>query len=146
MVQQLYSVFRLLGKLTSLIRHKRSDPAVIAVMGHGRTLPLAVLFATPDQRHGNYIMAVTIDVRPHFDRLADDTLHGKAAAIDQRVDIFDMECAAGSGARDGLSCSIHGDAIDLESTPRFVAGKRRFRTYIQSRSLDIGSRGTVEAK
>jgi len=98
-------------------------------MGHGHTLPIAILFAAPDQRRDDHVMAVTIDVSPHFDALADDTLDGKAAAIDQRIDIFDMECAAGSGTRDGLSCSIHGDAIDMENAPRFVCGKETLRTY-----------------
>ena len=41
-------------------------------------------------------MAVAIDVRPHLDALARDALHGKAAAIDQRVNIFDMESTAGA--------------------------------------------------
>ena len=69
-------------------------------------------------------MPVAIDIRPDFDAFADDTLHGKAAAVDQRVNIFDMESAAYCGALDSLSCFVHGDATDMEMTSRFICGKR----------------------
>jgi hypothetical protein len=68
-------------------------------------------------------MAVTIDIRPDFDALSNDPLHRKAAAIDQRINVFNMESAAGRGARDSLSCFIHGDAIDMGITSRFDCGK-----------------------
>ena len=108
---------------SGLVRHERSAPAVVAVMGHRRAAPFAVLLAAPDQRRGDHIMAVAIDVGPDLDALADDPLHGKAAAVDQRINIFDMESAAGRGALDSLSCFVHGDAIDMEMTSRFVCGK-----------------------
>ena len=54
-------------------------------------------------------MPVAIDIGPDLDALADDPLDRKAAAIDQRIDIFDMESAA-VGALDSLSCFVHGDA------------------------------------
>ena len=92
-------------------------------MGHRRAAPFAVLLATPDQRCGDHIVAVAIDIRPDVDALADDPLHGKAAAVDQRINIFDMESAADCGALDSLSCFVHGDAIDMEWTSRFVCGK-----------------------
>ena len=79
-------------------------------------------------------------------RSPDDALHRKAAAVDQRIDIFDMESAAGSGALDSLSCFVHGDAIDMESrTSRFLCGKETFRTYIQSRSSGHWFPGNGEA-
>jgi hypothetical protein len=53
-----------------------------------------------------------------------------------------MKSAASSGALDSLSCFVHGDAIDMEATSRFLCGKGDVPTYIQSRSLRIGSRET----
>jgi hypothetical protein len=34
-----------------------------------------------------------------------------------------MESAAGRDALDSLSCFVHGDAIDMETTSRFFSGK-----------------------
>ena len=51
-----------------LVRDERSAPAVVAVMGHRRAAPFAVLLAAPDQRSGHHIMAVAIDIRPDLDR------------------------------------------------------------------------------
>jgi hypothetical protein len=34
-----------------------------------------------------------------------------------------MESTAGLGALDSLSCFVHGDAIDMETTSRFDCGK-----------------------
>jgi hypothetical protein len=68
-------------------------------------------------------MPVAIDVRPNFDALSDDTLHCKAAAVDLGINIFNMKGAAVRGALDSLSCFVHGDAIDMEMTSRFVCGK-----------------------
>src|SRR6185437_11467192 len=92
------------------------------MVGHAGALPVAVPFATPDQRRSHDVVAVAVDIRPHLHRLSDNPLDGKAAAVDQRIDLFDMECAAGSGARDGLSCSVHGDAIDWRTRPGSFAG------------------------
>ena len=96
-----------------LIRHERAAPAVVAVMDHRRAAPFPVLLAAPDHRTGDDVMAVAIDVGPDVDALAGDALHGKAAAVDQRKNIFDMESTAGCGALDSLSCFVHGDATDL---------------------------------
>ena len=87
------------------IGHERAAPAVVAVMGHRRAAPFAVLLATPDQRRGNDIVAVAIDIRPHFDALADDALHRKAAAVDQRINVLDMESAAARSRQFELFCS-----------------------------------------
>ena len=54
---------------------------------------------------------------------SDDTLHRKATAVDQRINIFNMKTAAGRGALDSLSCFVHGDAIDMEMTSHFVCAK-----------------------
>src|SRR5229473_3259161 len=105
------------------VRDERTAPAVIAAVDHRLATPLPILFAAPDQRRGRHIMAVAIDVCPDFDTLPDDTLHSKAAAVDQRIDVFNMEGAAGCSALDSLSCFVHGDAIDMEKTSRFVCGK-----------------------
>src|SRR6202021_185735 len=64
-----------------------------------------------------------------FGAFACDTLHGKATAIDLRVNIFDMEGTACCGALDSLSGFVHGDATDLkvkssEMTSRSVCAKR----------------------
>src|SRR5580692_4898670 len=69
-------------------------------------------------------MPVAIDIGPDLDALSDDAFHRKAAAVDQRIDIFNMENPAGCGALDSLSCFVHGDAIDMETTSRFGSGKR----------------------
>ena len=103
-----------------LIGHERTAPAVVAVMGHRRAAPFAVVLATPDQRGGDDVMAVAIDIRPHVDALADDALHREATAVDQRKNVFDMESA--TGALDSLSCFVHGDAIDMEMTSRCGCG------------------------
>jgi hypothetical protein len=52
---------------------------------------------------------------------SDDTLHRKEAAVNRRINIFDMENAAGRGALDSLSCFVHGDAIDMEMTSLSIA-------------------------
>src|SRR5580692_6502814 len=111
-------------------------------MGHRLAAPFAVLFAAPDQRGVYDIMSVAVDIRPDLDALPGDAFHSKAAAVDQRINIFNMKSAAGCGALDSLSCFVHGDAIDMEATSRFLCGKGDVPTYIQSRSLRIGSRGT----
>src|SRR5450631_1616169 len=114
------------------VRDERTAPAVVAVADHRLATPLPILLAAPDQRGSRHIMAVAIDVCPDFDTLPDDTLHGKAAAVDQRIDVFDMESAARS-ALDSLSCFVHGDAIDMEKTSRFILReKRRSRPIYQT--------------
>ncbi len=106
-----------------LVRHERSAPAVVAVMGHRLAAPFPVALAPPQQRRRHNVMPVTIDIRPDFDGLSDDPLHRKAAAIDQRINILNMKSAAGRGALDSLSCFVHGDAIDMDMTSRFDCGK-----------------------
>jgi hypothetical protein len=64
-------------------------------------------------------MTVTVDVGPHLDALAHDPFDGEATAVNQRVNIFDME-SAGCGAFYGLRSFVHGDAIDMETTSRFI--------------------------
>src|SRR5664279_1647148 len=108
---------------SGLVRDERSAPAVIAVMGHRLAAPFAVLFAAPDQRSVHNIMSVAVYISPDLDALAGDALHRKAAAVDQRINVFNMKSAAGCGALDSLSCFVHGDAIDMEATPRFLCGK-----------------------
>ena len=108
---------------SGLLRHERSDPAIVAVMGHRLAAPFPVTLAPPQQCRRHNIMPVTIDIRPDFDGLSDDPLHGKAAAIDQRINILNMKSAAGRGALDSLSCFVHGDAINMDMTSRFDCGK-----------------------
>jgi hypothetical protein len=67
-------------------------------------------------------MAVAIDVRPNLDALAHDPLHGKATAVDEWVNLFNVE-SAGCGALDSLGGFVHGDAIDVEKASHFVCGK-----------------------
>ena len=85
-------------------------------------VPVMVALETPEQRRVHDIVPVAIDVGPNLDALSDNALDGKAAAIDQRINIFDMESAANSGALDSLSCFVHGDAIDMELVSRFDCG------------------------
>ena len=102
------------------IGHERTAPAIVAVKGHRRAAPFAVVLTTPHQRGGDDVVAVAIDIRPHLDALADDTLHREAAAIDLRKDVFDMESA--TRALDSLSCLVHGDAIDMGMRSRSGCG------------------------
>jgi len=69
-----------------------------------------------------HAVETVLDVRPHLDAFADDPFHRKAAAVDQGINVFDVESAC-SGALDSLSCFVHGDATDMEMTSRFVCGK-----------------------
>src|SRR5580692_879922 len=92
-------------------------------MGHRLAAPFAVLFAAPDQRGVHDIMSVAVDIRPDLDALPGDAFHSKAAAVDQRINIFNMKSAAGCGALDSLSCFVHGDAIDMEVASRFLCWK-----------------------
>ncbi|MGY4497462.1 hypothetical protein ACVWYH_001389 [Bradyrhizobium sp. GM24.11] len=63
-------------------------------MGHRFAPPFPVLLAAPDQRGADCGVAVAVDVGPHLNPIARDPLHGKAAAVDQRIDVFDQESAA----------------------------------------------------
>src|SRR6266404_4800087 len=125
-----------------LVRDEQSAPAVVAVMGHRRAAPFPIALATPDQRRAHHIVPVAIDIRPDFDALSNDTLHRKAAAFDARINIFNMKSAADRGALDSLSCFVHGDAIDMETTSLFDCGKGDVPDIYRSRSPGIGSRGT----
>ena len=103
------------------IRHERARPAVVAVHGHRLAPPLAVDLAAPDQGCGDHLVSVAVDIRPHFDGLADDPFDRKAAAIDRGEDVFDMESAG--RALDRLRSFVHGDAaIDLEMRFRTQEG------------------------
>ncbi len=139
-----------------LVRHERSAPAVVAVMDHRRAAPFPVLLAAPDHGTGNDVMAVAVDIGPYVNALADDALHGIAAAVDQRENIFDMESTAGRGALDSLSCFVHGDATELltileteflevpslQTRPRFTAERHMLRTYIESLCRALVPAGT----
>ncbi len=105
-----------------LLGDERAAPAVVAVMSHRLAPPLPVALEPPYQRCVHDIVAVAIDVRPDIDTLADDPLDGKAAVVDARINVFNVKCACG-GALDSLSCFVHGDANDMEKTPRFGRGK-----------------------
>jgi hypothetical protein len=83
-------------------------------------MPFPLLLKTPDQRHGDNIMSVAINIRPNINPFADDALHRKASAVDQRINIFNMESTTSSGALDGLGCFVHDDATDMETTTRFM--------------------------
>jgi hypothetical protein len=66
-------------------------------------------------------VSVAVDVGPYLDKLAHDPFDRKAAAIDRRVDVLDMESAA--GALDRLGSFVHGDAaIDMVMTTRSQEG------------------------
>src|ERR1700730_16685164 len=108
--------------LAGLNRHERSAPAVVAaVMGHRLAVPCVSALRAPNQRCGNDIVPVTINIRPDFDALADDSLNRKTAAVNQRIDIPDMESA--TGTLDSLSCFVHGDAATgMEMTSRLREG------------------------
>ena len=90
-------------------------------MGHRLTVPFALALMAPDHGCGGDIVPVTIDIRPNLDGLADDSLDREAAAVNQRINILDMESAAGT--LDSLSCFVHGDAAtDMETTSRLRNG------------------------
>ena len=123
------------------VGHERGAPAVVAVQGHRLAPPFAVQLATPDQRRGNDIVPVAVDVGPNFDPLADDPLHRIAPTVDQRINVLDMESTG--GALDSLSCFVHGDAaVDMEVTSPLREG--RSRDLYTKPLTGIGSRGTAE--
>ncbi len=99
-----------------LAGHELAVPAVIDVVLHRHALPIAIDFAPPQQRCGDDVVAVAIDVGLNLDPLADDPFDRKAAAIDQRLDGFDMKRPAQCRADHGLGCFIHGDAKYVEHT------------------------------
>ena len=66
-------------------------------------------------------MSIAINIRPHVDALADNPLHGKAAAVNARINVFNVKGAC-SGALDSLGCFVHGDA-NMEVASLFVCGK-----------------------
>jgi hypothetical protein len=93
----------------------------------------------PNQGGGGDIMPITINVRPNFDALADDSLDRKTPAVNQRIDILDMESA--TGTLDSLSCFVHGDAATgMELTSRLREGVPNLYTKPLT---GIGSRGTA---
>jgi hypothetical protein len=93
----------------------------------------------PNHSRGNDIAPVTINIGPNFDALADDSLNRKTAAVNQRINIRDMESA--TGTLDSLSCFVHGDAAtDLETTSRLREGVPSLYTKPPT---GIGSRGTA---
>ena len=103
------------------VRHERARPAVVAVHGHRLASPLPVDLAAPDQRRGDHLVPVAVDIGPHLHGLADDPFDRKAAAIDRGEDVFNME-SAGS-ALDRLRSFVHGDAaIDVEMLFRTQEG------------------------
>ena len=85
------------------------------------------------------MIAVTIDICPHLDALPRDAFDGKAATIDQRIDVFNKENATGRGTLDSLNCLVHGDAIDKETASRFPCREPARGTYIESPSCVISS-------
>ncbi len=80
--------------LAGLRRNEGAGPSVIAVMDHRLAPPFPVLLGAPDQRGADHGVAVAVDVSPNLDPFAGDPLHGEAAAIDRRIDVFDQERAA----------------------------------------------------
>jgi len=64
---------------------------------------------------------VAIDIGPYLHALADDPFDRKTAAIDQGINILDMESA--DGTLDSLRSFVHGDAAtDVEMTSRSQEG------------------------
>ena len=116
--------FNRIDIVSGLIGHEGSAPAIIAVQGHRLATPFAVLLQPPNQRCRRYIMSIAIEIGPNLDALPYDSFHGKAAAIDQRINVFDMKSAACCGALDSLNCFVHGDAIEIVNTPHSMIRER----------------------
>ena len=94
-------------------------------------MPLPLLLKAPDQRAGDNIMSVAINIRPNINPFADDALHRKASTVDQRINIFNMESTTSGGALDSQGCFVHGDVTDMEKTTRFMrVGISDIWTYI----------------
>ena len=74
-------------------------PAVIAEEAHGHALPGALAFAAPDELGSQHIMAVTQNVGPDIDRLADDAFDGETPTVDPGIDVLDVEAAFDGGFR-----------------------------------------------
>ena len=112
------------GKGAILIMHGNCGNFYTGVPRHFAPLLVRLGYAVlAYNRRGHDIMPVAIDVRPHLDAFAHDPFHRKAAAVDQGINVFDVESAC-SGALDSLRCFVHDDVTDMEMTSRFVRGKR----------------------
>lgn len=61
------------------------------MMGHLRATPLELAFATPDERGGRYIVAVTIHIGPYLYRFTEDALYREPRAINAMVNTFNVE-------------------------------------------------------
>jgi hypothetical protein len=61
------------------------------MMDHLDTAPLALILATPDERSGRYIVAISIHIGPYLYRFADDALYREPRTINARINTFDVE-------------------------------------------------------
>jgi hypothetical protein len=77
------------------------------VQRHGDAEPLVGSFAPPQELCCEHGMAVAEDIGPDVDLLADDALDWKTAAIDDGVNVFDVDAMLGKvtdGPDAGVSC------------------------------------------
>jgi hypothetical protein len=86
-------------------------------MRHRLAVPFVIARMAPNHGRSDNVVPVTVNIRPNFDALADDPFNRKTAAVNQWINIPDMESAAGT--LDSLRCFVHGDAAtDMEMTSR----------------------------
>ena len=105
------------------IRRERAAPAVVDFKRHRRAVPDAILLAAPHDGGCDDLVTVPVQVGKHLDRLAGDPLDRETPAVDDRIDVLDMESTMG-GAFDGLSGFVHVEAIDMRMSSQFELRKR----------------------
>ena len=123
-----------------LVRHEGARPAVVAVHGHRLAPPLPVDLAAPDQRRGDHLVSVAVDIGPHLDGLADDpfdgkrppSIEGKTSSIWKAPVALSTDCVVLFTVMPPL-------------TWKWGSGHRKetCRAYIESRSPSNGSRGNA---
>src|SRR5262249_31207380 len=73
-------------------------PAVVVARLHRDTNPALGAFGAPKQIRGENDVPVSEDISPDFDRLIDDALDRETAAIDQGINVLDIDTATGKDA------------------------------------------------
>jgi hypothetical protein len=90
---------------SQLLDSKLSGPPVVHQWLHGRLRPILLAIEPKLQRCGHRVVAVGKHIGLDSDRVADDALDGKFAAVDLRVNVLDDD--SGSSVDVSTSHLVH---------------------------------------
>ena len=93
------------------VRRKAPHPPVVVVQGHGNAEPF-LPFAPPQQLSREHDLAIAEDVGPNLHLLADGAFDRKTAAVDEGIDVLDIDAMSreiADGADAGVRC--HGSIV-----------------------------------